>query len=60
MLQVPMNLVKVKPSNNFVAANGAVSGGSVASELVCYVSKTVISIREKLRELNGLNCKSLN
>ncbi len=37
-LNVPMDRIKVKPSNNFVAANSFATGGSIASEVVCYVS----------------------
>jgi xanthine dehydrogenase molybdopterin-binding subunit B len=34
-LGIAMDRVKNKPSNNFVAANGVASGGSVTSEIVC-------------------------
>jgi hypothetical protein len=33
-----MDRIKIKPTNNFTGANAFPSGGSVASELVCYVS----------------------
>ncbi|CAG0900815.1 unnamed protein product [Cyprideis torosa] len=34
-LGVPLELVQVKPSNNLVAANSSVTGGSFGSELCC-------------------------
>lgn len=37
-LGIPLELVSVKASNNVIAANAFVTGGSVASESVCYVS----------------------
>jgi len=37
-LGIPLNLVSVKPSNNFVGANSFVSGASITSETVSYVS----------------------
>jgi len=37
-LNIDLELVSVKPSNNLTAPNGMVSGGSLASEACAYVS----------------------
>jgi xanthine dehydrogenase/oxidase len=51
-LGIPMDRVKVKPTNNFVAANGTVSGGSVASEVVCYaITQACEEIRQNLQPI---------
>lgn len=39
-LGIPLEFVRVKPSDNITGANAFVSGASVASESVCYVNKT--------------------
>lgn len=54
MLQVPVNMIRVKPSNTFVGANGMLTAGSLGSEIVCYVSFQFIFIRSKVA-LNGNN-----
>jgi len=38
ILNIDLELVSVKPSNNLTAPNGMVSGGSIASEACAYVS----------------------
>lgn len=40
-LGIPYDFVKVKPSNNFVSANSFLTGGSQASESVCFVRETI-------------------
>jgi xanthine dehydrogenase/oxidase len=37
-LNIDLELVSVKPSNNLTAPNGIVSGGSITSEACAYVS----------------------
>jgi len=37
-LNIDLELVSVKPSNNLTSPNGMVSGGSIASEACAYVS----------------------
>jgi hypothetical protein len=37
-LNIDLELISVKPSNNLTAPNGMVSGGSLASEACAYVS----------------------
>jgi len=37
-LNIDLELVSVKPSNNLTSPNGIVSGGSIASEACAYVS----------------------
>ena len=36
-LGVPMELIRIKPTNNFTAANSSVTGGSMGSECCCSV-----------------------
>ena len=38
ILGVPLSFIDVKPSNNFVAANAFVTGGSMTSEAISFVS----------------------
>jgi xanthine dehydrogenase/oxidase len=38
ILNIDLELVSVKPSNNLTSPNGMVSGGSIASEACAYVS----------------------
>ena len=38
ILNIDLELVSVKPSNNLTAPNGMVSGGSLTSEACAYVS----------------------
>jgi xanthine dehydrogenase/oxidase len=42
-LNIDLDLVSVKPSNNLTAPNGMVSGGSVTSEVCSYVSIEICS-----------------
>lgn len=39
-LGVPMDMISVKPTDSLVAANASVTGGSMTSEVVCFVSET--------------------
>ncbi|ODN05821.1 Indole-3-acetaldehyde oxidase [Orchesella cincta] len=51
-LQVPMDRIKIKPTNNFIGCNAFPSGGSIASEIVCYsVMRACEEIRENLRPI---------
>ena len=43
-LNIDLELVSVKPSNNLTSPNGMVSGGSIASEACAYVSIKICSI----------------
>lgn len=36
-LGIPVEMVQVQPTNTITNANGSVTGGSMTSELVCYV-----------------------
>ncbi|CAL8069378.1 unnamed protein product [Orchesella dallaii] len=48
-LQIPMDRIKVKPSNSFVGANAFATAASIASELVVYcATKACEEIRENL------------
>jgi len=50
--QIPMDKIKIKPSNNFVGANAFPSGGSVASELCCYAALRACEIlKERLKPI---------
>ena len=40
-LNIPLEKVKVKPSNNLVTPNTQLTGGAFTSELLCYVSPAV-------------------
>ncbi|ODN05815.1 Aldehyde oxidase 4 [Orchesella cincta] len=52
VLQIPMDRIKIKASNNFVAANALVTGGSTGSELTCYSAiKACEELRENLRPI---------
>lgn len=37
-LGIPVEMVQVQATNTVTNANGSVTGGSMTSELVCYVS----------------------
>ncbi|CAL8096700.1 unnamed protein product [Orchesella dallaii] len=51
-LQVPLDRIKIKPTNNFIGCNAFPSGGSIASEIVCYsVMRACEEIRENLRPI---------
>lgn len=41
ILQIPLDKISVKPSNNVAAPNNDVTGGSVGSESVSYVSSDI-------------------
>lgn len=51
-LKVPLDMVKVKGSNNFVAPNNFASAGSVASESVAFA--TIRACKELLKRLEPL------
>lgn len=36
---IPYELVSVKPSDNVIAANAQVTGGTIASDTICFVSR---------------------
>lgn len=36
-LGIPLQYVSIKPSNNLIGANSFISGGSITSEVVCFV-----------------------
>lgn len=38
ILGVPLSLVKIKECSNVLGANAGITGGSMTSEAVCYVS----------------------
>lgn len=38
-LKIPMDKVKIKPTNTFISPNAAITGGACTSELVCHVSR---------------------
>ena len=44
-LGIPMELIKIKPTNTLVNANDAVTGGSLTSEVVCQVCNPHIEIQ---------------
>jgi hypothetical protein len=46
-LNIPLELVSVKPSNNLTAPNGMVTGGSITSEVCAYVSIKLHLCKEK-------------
>lgn len=37
-LRIDMNLISIKPSNNFVGLNSSITGGSTGSDMSCAVS----------------------
>jgi xanthine dehydrogenase/oxidase len=41
MLNLPLDKVMVKPSNSLTAPNAVVTGGSIGSEISCYVSEKI-------------------
>lgn len=45
-LGIPLELVSVKSSNNVIGANAFVTGASVASESVCYVSAAMLHLSQ--------------
>jgi hypothetical protein len=47
-LNIPLELVAVKPSNNLTSPNGMVSGGSITSEVCAYVSTELCLCKEKI------------
>ena len=38
ILGIPLNKISIKPTNTMTAPNAIVTGGSIGSEIVCYVS----------------------
>ncbi|XP_066997187.2 xanthine dehydrogenase [Anabrus simplex] len=57
-LKIPLEAVSVKPSNNFIAPNGMVTGGSIASEACAYA--TMMCCKELLKRLEPLKEKLKN
>ena len=45
ILGIPMEMIKIKPTNTLVNANDAVTGASLTSELVCQVCHPPIEIQ---------------
>jgi CO/xanthine dehydrogenase Mo-binding subunit len=41
-LKIPLEKVTIKPSNSVVGANSQVTGGSLGSEAVAFVFKTIL------------------
>lgn len=41
-LGLPLEMISIKPASNVISANSIVSGGSMTSEAVCYVSSSVM------------------
>jgi len=40
-LKIPLEKIKVKPSNNFVCANSMITGGAITSEIVTHVGDSL-------------------
>lgn len=38
VLEIPLDKISIKPSNSLTAPNAIVTGGSIGSEISCYVS----------------------
>ncbi|CAG0880344.1 unnamed protein product [Cyprideis torosa] len=57
-LNIPLELVQVKPSNNLIAANSSVTGGSYGSELCCQA--TIQACRQMNERLAPLREKDPN
>ena len=62
-LGIPVEMVQVQPTNTITNANGSVTGGSMTSELVCYVRFKILkktnhneTISQKLIDLILLCC----
>ncbi|XP_021958024.1 xanthine dehydrogenase [Folsomia candida] len=50
--QIPMDKIKLKPTNNFVGANAFSSGGSIASEVCCFAAlRACETIKERLKPI---------
>ena len=57
-LGVPLAMINIKPTNNFVNANGSVTGGSMGSEVNCTAAveackklkEKMAAVRDKLVE----------
>ncbi|CAL8110877.1 unnamed protein product [Orchesella dallaii] len=54
-LNIPIDTVRIKPSNNLVSPNAGISGASVSSELVCSVStpKWIVPPFQLFKEAQG-------
>ncbi len=46
-LGIDPSLISIKPTNTLTNTNGSVTGGSMTSELNCYVSATVYWVKEE-------------
>lgn len=43
-LGIPFEMVSIKPSNNLIGANATFTGGSVTTDMVCYVCFAIIPL----------------
>lgn len=41
-LDIPMEKIRIKPTYNFVTPNSSTTGGSITSELCCFVRKKIL------------------
>lgn len=55
-LGIPMEKIAIKPNSSFISANDAATAASVASEVVCYITKHACDILvERLRPFREAN-----
>jgi len=56
-LGIPMELIRIKPTNNFNNANGSVTGGSMGSECNCSAAQIACQkLKDKMKEVrNSMN-----
>lgn len=47
-LGIPLEMISVKANDNLISANSLATGGSMTSELVCFVSTIFKSLKYKL------------
>lgn len=45
ILGVPMDKISIKPTNTMTTPNAVVTGGSIGSEISCYVSFNIVITR---------------
>lgn len=53
-LGIPVNKVSVKPSNNLIAPNASLTGGSLTSEAVCWVSRRMFVSKTDYNKTSAL------
>ncbi|CRL08602.1 CLUMA_CG021290, isoform A [Clunio marinus] len=59
ILEVPLDKVSVKPSNNLTSANDVVTGGSIGSEVNCFAAKKASEmLLERLKPIKAENPKA--